>query len=99
MHHQEQNSLSLTLHTAAVELMRADEMLIQHALDILVGWDTRASVSSKPLTYEWVSRQSLRLAPWNVTQRTKTSKAVGRAALKDCYGHCNSQRRDGVLSR
>lgn len=54
MHHQEQNARSLALHAAAIELMRADETLIQRALDILARWDTHVSVSSKPLRDEWV---------------------------------------------
>lgn len=34
--------------------MRADESLIQRALDTLARWDTHADVRSKPLRDEWV---------------------------------------------
>lgn len=54
MHHQEQDTRSLALHTAAVELMRSDETLIQQALDRLARWDTHVSTCSKPLRDEWV---------------------------------------------
>lgn len=54
MHHQEQNARSLALHTAAIELMRADETLIERALDLLARWDTHVSAHSKPLRDEWV---------------------------------------------
>lgn len=54
MHHQEQDARSLALHTAAVELMRVDETLIERALDILARWDTHVSVRSRPLRDEWV---------------------------------------------
>lgn len=54
MRHQEQDARSLALHTAAIELMRANETLIQRALDILARWDSQASVRSKPLRDEWV---------------------------------------------
>ena len=54
MHHQEQDARSLALHTAAVDLMRFDDALIQRALDILARWDTHVSVNSKPLRDEWV---------------------------------------------
>lgn len=53
-HHQEQDVRSLALHTAAVELMRADESLIEKALDILARWDAHVSTGSKPLRDEWV---------------------------------------------
>lgn len=53
MHHQEQDARSLALHTAAIELMRADETLIQRALGILARWDSHVSVRSKPLRDEW----------------------------------------------
>jgi hypothetical protein len=54
MHHQEQDARSLALHAAAIELMQADESLIQQALDILARWDTHVSARSKPLRDEWV---------------------------------------------
>lgn len=54
MHHQEQDARSLALHTAAVELMRSDETLIQRALNILARWDSHVSMHSKPLRDEWV---------------------------------------------
>ena len=54
MRHQEQDARSLALHTVAVELMRADETLIERALDILARWDSHVSVRSKPLRDEWV---------------------------------------------
>ena len=54
MRHQEQDARSLALHTVAVELMRADETLIERALDILARWDSHVSVRSKPWRDEWV---------------------------------------------
>ena len=54
MHHQEQNARSLALHTAAVDLVRLDETLIQRALDLLERWDKHVSVRSKPSRDEWV---------------------------------------------
>ncbi len=54
MHHQEQDTRSLALHTAAIELMRGDETLIKQVLDRLARWDTHVSVCSKPLRDEWV---------------------------------------------
>lgn len=54
MHHQEQDARSLALHTAAIEMMQADESLIQQALDRLARWDTHVSTCSKPLRDEWV---------------------------------------------
>ncbi len=54
MHHKEQDARSLALHTAAVDLIRSNEALIQRALDILARWDTHVSASSKPLRDEWV---------------------------------------------
>jgi hypothetical protein len=64
MLHQEQDARSLALHTAAIELMRADETLIQRALDILARWDTHCCVNSKPLTDEWV--RILREQDWEL---------------------------------
>lgn len=64
MHHQEQDARSLALHTAAIELMRSDEALIQRALDILARWDTHVSASSKPLRDEWV--RILRERDWEL---------------------------------
>lgn len=63
MHHQEQDARSLALHTAAVDLMRSDEALIQRALDILARWDTHVSVNPKPLRDEWV--RILRERDWS----------------------------------
>lgn len=62
MHHQEQDTRSLALHTAAVDLMRADETLIQRAMDIWARCDTHVSVRSKPLRDEWV--RTLRERDW-----------------------------------
>ena len=69
MHHQEQDARSLALHTAAIELMRADESLIQRAQDILARWETLAGHScSKPLTDEWV--RILRERDWDLALST-----------------------------
>lgn len=68
MHHQEQDVRSLALHTAAVELMRADETLIQQALDRLARWDTHVSTCSKPLRDEWV--RILRERDWELALST-----------------------------
>lgn len=64
MHHQEQDARSLALHTAAVDLMRSDDALIQRALDILARWDTHVSTCSKPLRDEWV--RILRERDWEL---------------------------------
>ena len=64
MLHQEQDARSLALHTAAIELMRADETLIQRALDILARWDTHCCARSKPLRDEWV--RILRERDWEL---------------------------------
>ena len=64
MHHQVQDARSLALHTAAIELMRADESLIQRALDLMARWDTHVSVSSKHLRDEWV--RILRERDWDL---------------------------------
>ena len=64
MHHQEQDARSLALHTAAIKSIRADETLIQRALDILARWDTHCCVRSKPLRDEWV--RILRERDWQL---------------------------------
>ena len=69
MHHQEQDARSLALHTAAIEMMRADESLVQRALDILARWETLAGhACSKPLTDEWV--RILRERDWGLALST-----------------------------
>lgn len=54
MHHQEQDALSLALHTEAVGMMRADSTLIDRAIAILIRWHTPGDHHSKPLREEWM---------------------------------------------
>jgi len=64
MHHQEQDALSLALHTEAVGMMRADPALIDRAIAILIRWDKTCDHHSKPLRDEWMRILTDRL--WDI---------------------------------
>ena len=70
MHHQEQDARSLALHTAAVDLMRSDDALIQRALGILARWDKTMGVRSKPLRDEWARIIVERERDWELALST-----------------------------
>lgn len=51
--HIEQDRQSLMLHTAAIDLMRSDDELIDRAIGILDRWMNQSIVHSRPLLTEW----------------------------------------------
>jgi hypothetical protein len=54
MRHQEQDARNLALHVAVVALLKADETLIEHALELLTRQDTQRDGGSECTRGEWV---------------------------------------------